>query len=154
MSPHLPAPQLSPLARAVVLVVYVAVAAAVVLPLGQYVVVPLVVRGMPGEGWSWNTVLAVLALSMAALALFGWALHRTVNTQLAEEGLRIPSFRGRKLIKWSEIQRVSGRGLQIKLHTVSETVTVNPLCYVRPSGVVPFLLHKIPVNLGGATRAA
>jgi hypothetical protein len=139
------APQLSRLARAVVLVVYVVVTAAVLLPLTQYVVVPIASSGAPGADWSWNTVAAVIASSLAALVAFGWALHQTVNTQLDEEGMQVPGFGGRKLVRWSEVQRVSGRGLRIKLHTASRTVTVNPLCYVKPREVVPFLLRKVPV---------
>jgi hypothetical protein len=151
MRAAVPAPQLSRWARAAVAVVYVLVAAAVVLPLVQQVVVPIATRGAAAAGWSWGSLLAVLALSVAALALFGWELHRAVNTQLDEEGLQVPGLRGRKRIPWSRIERVSGRGLRIRLHTASETVTVNPLCYARPGQVVPFLLRKIPVRLVGGS---
>jgi hypothetical protein len=91
---------------------------------------------------------AALTLSLAALVAFGWALHQTVNTQLDEEGMQVPGFGGSQRIRWSEVQRVSGRGWRIKLHTASRTVTVNPLCYVKPGAVVPFLLRKIPVAVG------
>lgn len=148
------APRLSRLARAIVAAVFVAVAAAVAVPLLWHVIVPLVVHGTPGPGWSWQSVSAVSALSMAALALFGSSLHRLVNTQLDEEGLHVPRWRGRRRILWSQIERVSGRGLRIRLHTASDTVTVNPLCYARPGSVVPFLLRKIPVHLAGRAHVA
>ncbi len=145
-------PQLSPLVKALVWILLAGVAAAIVWPLGLYVVAPAAASGAPGEGQSWGSVFAIVAFSLAVALLFAWALHRLTHTELSDEGLQVPGWRGRRLIRWSEIERVSGRGLQIKLHTASATVTVNPLCYRRPGGVVPFLLRKVPIPaLGGRT---
>jgi hypothetical protein len=129
---------------------FVVAAVAILLPLGQQVLLPLATGDTPGPAWSWSSALAVLGFSLGVLALLGWTLHQTVNTRLDDEGLHVPGWRGHELVRWSQIERVSGRGMRIKLHAGTRIVTVNPLCYARPGEVAPFLKSKLSVHVGGS----
>lgn len=130
---------------------FVVAAVGILLPLGRHVLLPLATGGTPGPDWPWSTVLVVVAFSLGVLVLLGWTLHQTVNTRLDDEGLHVPGLRGHVLVRWSQIERVSGRGMRIKLHAGTRIVTVNPLCYSRPGEVAPFLKSRLSVHVGGST---
>ncbi len=152
-SQHIAAPKASRLALVVSGSFFLSVAIFVLASLADMLVTPLFARGHLPEGWSWGAATAVLTLSLLVLALFGGSLYQRVNTKLEPEGLLVPTLRGSKFIRWSEVERVSGRGMQIKLHTASTVVTVNPLCYARPGEVVTFLLANVQLRVPGSSAA-
>ena len=124
-----------------------AVALLVLVPLAAQVLRPLALTGQLPAGLSPGGALALSLVSLLAVALLAGTLYRRVNTQLLEHGVAVPSFTGARLFTWSEFIRVSGKGVQVRLHTSGPTVTLNVLCYAPPTAVVPFLEAKLSKHL-------
>lgn len=147
-------PQNSRLAAFVALVVFAGAAALILVPLSGLVLLPLARTGQLPQEFSPASALGLVGLSVGTVILLGATLHRRVHTRFTEQGLLVPGLAGSRLLAWSEFTRVSGKGLQVRLHTARTTVLVNVLCYASPSAVMDYLAAKLPEQVApgqGAT---
>lgn len=145
-------PTASRAAAAVAALLFGAIAAFVGVPLARVLLLPALATGAWPAGWSAATALGVVALCLGTLAALGVTLRQRLRTRLDDDGVVLPMLRSERRIPWSAIDRVSGRGLQVRLHAGPTTVTVNPLCYARPGEVVPYLLGRLPRHRVGSVR--
>lgn len=70
-----------------------------------------------------------IVLPMAAFGLFIFGLIFVANSSkviITDEDITAQNIFGSRSLRWSEIQRVSGRGYEIKLHNFDGDVTVHP----------------------------
>lgn len=150
----LAAPRTSPIAIAVALAAF-GLLAAIVLPLLIGIARPLLAAdaAVP-EGWTSASALATVTLGALALVLLAGSLYRRLRTRMDEQGLLVPGWRGSRRVPWSDIVRVSGRGLQIRLHTAGgSAVAINPLCYARPRQAMTYMLSRLPRPVVPAGRS-
>ena len=141
----LAAPRTSPVAVAVSLVAF-GLLAALVLPFLTGLARPLLAgdAAVP-PGWTSVSAIATVTLGAAALVLLGGSLYRRLRTRMGDQGLLVPGWRGSRRVPWSDIVRVSGRGMQIRLHTAGgAVVAINPLCYARPREAMTYMLSRLP----------
>lgn len=78
---------------------------------------------------SWDGADYTPMLPMAAVfaLVFLFSLHSlTIKTTISDDEISTQSILGTRSLKWSEINRVSGRGHSIKLHNFDGDVTVAP----------------------------
>ena len=96
-------------------------------------------------GWTPASAVTTVTLGAVALVLLAGSLYRRLHTRMDEHGLLVPGWRGHRRVPWSDIVRVSGRGLQIRLHTAGgAVVAINPLCYARPREAMTYMLSRLP----------
>jgi hypothetical protein len=81
------------------------------------------------------------------LAWLGTGLFRGFGTRLSEQGISIPTLRGRVLVRWSEIERGQIRGQALRLSSATHHVLINPFFYAEPARVPPFVLRHLPAHL-------
>jgi hypothetical protein len=81
------------------------------------------------------------------LAWLGTGLIRGFGTRLSEQGISIPTQRGRVLVPWSEMERVQIRGQAMRLSSATHHVVINPFFYAQPARVPPFVLRRLPAHL-------
>ncbi|MBL8061859.1 MAG: PH domain-containing protein [Anaerolineales bacterium] len=70
-----------------------------------------------------------IVLPMAAFGLFVFGLIFVANSSkviITDEEITAQNLFGSRTLRWTEINRVSGRGYEIKLHNYDEDVTVHP----------------------------
>jgi len=81
------------------------------------------------------------------LAWLGTGLIRGFGTRLSEQGISIPTLRGRVLVPWSEIERGQIRGQALRLSSATHHVVINPFFYAQAARVLPFVLRHLPAHL-------
>lgn len=118
--------------------------ASMVVPFVWRLVRPLAAGDALPAGFTPSSALAVAVLGVGVVVLFGAALYRRLATRIDEEGLLVPGLAGARRVRWADIERVSGRGMQVRLHTARSAVTINPLCYAGPREAMTFLLQRLP----------
>ena len=141
----LTAPRTSPVAIVVALAAF-GLLASIVLPFLTGVARPLLTEGAAvPQGWTSASAVATVLLGAVALVLLAGSLYRRLGTRMDDQGLLVPGLRGSRRVPWSDIVRVSGRGLQIRLHTAGgAVVAINPLCYARPREAMTYMLSRLP----------
>ena len=137
-------PRNSRLAACVALLTFVGAAVFIGLPLFHQVILPLVRESRNSSALSPTDSAALLFLSLATVLLLGVTLYRQVNTQITEQGVVVPGFATARTYLWSDVTRVSSKGVLVRLHTAANTASINVLCYAPPSAVLPYLMEKLP----------
>ena len=146
-------PRNSRLAACVALLTFIGAAVFIGLPLFHQVILPLTREGQNSSALSPADSAALMFLSLATVLLLGFTLHRQVNTQITEHGVVVPGFAGARNYLWSDVTRVSSKGVRVRLHTATTTASINVLCYAPPSAVLPYLMEKLP-EYGAIIRSA
>ena len=137
-------PRNSRLAACVALLSFIGAATFIGLPLFQQVILPLAREGQSSSALSPAHSAALVLLSLTTVLLLGFTLFRQVNTQITEQGVVVPGFATARTYLWSDVTRVSSRGVRVRLHTAATTASINVLCYAPPSAVLPYLMEKLP----------
>ena len=137
-------PRNSKLAACVALLTFVGAVVFIGLPLFHQVILPLVRESQNSSALSPTDSAALLFLSLATVLLLGFTLYRQVNTQITEQGVVVPGFATARTYLWSDVTRVSSKGVLVRLHTAAATASINVLCYAPPSAVLPYLMEKLP----------
>ena len=73
-----------------------------------------------------NYLFIIPALLLLVIAFLFTFHSMTTKIILANDDISVQSFLGTKYLRWAEINRVSGRGVGIKLHSLDEGVVIIP----------------------------
>ncbi|MBI3152660.1 MAG: hypothetical protein HYZ21_11040 [Chloroflexi bacterium] len=89
---------------------------------------------------------STLPFAVFFVLVFLFSLYSvTVKTTISDDEISTQSLLGAKSLKWSEINRVSGRGYSIKLHNLDGDITVAPSSQLAGyNEVVEFIGSKRP----------
>ncbi len=89
---------------------------------------------------------STLPFAVFFVLVFLFSLYSvTVKTTISDDEISTQSLLGAKSLKWSEINRVSGRGYSIKLHNLDGDITVAPSSQLAGyNEVVEFIGNKRP----------
>lgn len=77
-------------------------------------------------GDEWNIMTGLTPLSLFVLIIAIVVITMTQKTIISEDEISSQSLFGLKTLRWTEINRISGRGYTIKLHNFDGDVTVTP----------------------------
>lgn len=90
--------------------------------------------------------ISTLPFAVFFVLVFLFSLYSvTVKTTVSDDEISTQSLLGAKSLKWSEINRVSGRGYSIKLHNLDGDITVAPSSQLAGyNEVVEFIGNKRP----------
>ena len=137
-------PRNSKLAACVALLTFVGAVVFIGLPLFHLVILPLTREDRNSSALSAADSAALVFFSLATVLLLGFTLYRQVNTQITEQGVVVPGFATARTYLWSDVTRVSSKGVRVRLYTAAATASINVLCYAPPSAVLPYLMEKLP----------
>ncbi|MBI5822460.1 MAG: hypothetical protein HZB18_00375 [Chloroflexi bacterium] len=77
--------------------------------------------------WGDGDYISMLPIAVVFALVFLFSLFSvTVKTMISDDEISTQNILGAKSLKWSEVNRVSGRGYAIKLHNMDGDVTVAP----------------------------
>ena len=147
-------PRNSRLAACVALLTFVGAAVFIGLPLFHQVIIPLARESQSSRALSPADSAALVFLSLATVLLLGFTLYRQVNTRITEHGVVVPGFASARTYLWSDVTRVSSKGVRVRLHTAATTASINALCYESPSTVLTYLMEKLPEHCAVNRSAA
>jgi hypothetical protein len=123
-------------------------------PLIWKVVVPFAVTGHAPADWSWPKVGMALSVLVGLFVYLGYSVFQRFSTRLTEAEIVVPSFHGTLSLRWEQIERIGTRGHELLFEGAAGTITVNLLCFKRPSEVEAFVRSHLPSRFGGNTSAA
>jgi hypothetical protein len=118
------------------------------------VVVPFAATGHAPADWTWPRVSIALCVLLALFFYLGYGVFQRFGTRLTEAEIAVPTLRGCRCLRWEQIERIGTRGHELLFQGASGTITVNLLCFKRPSEVEEFVRSHLPARLGGSASAA
>jgi hypothetical protein len=118
------------------------------------VVVSFATTGNAPADWTWARVCIAMAVLLALFFYLGYGMFQRFGTKLTEADIFVPTLRGGRRLRWEQIDRIGTRGHELLLEGNSKTITVNLLCFKKPSEVEEFLRSHLPMRLGGTASAA
>ena len=107
------------------------------------VVVPTVRAGVPPPGWSFTGVALALLTLVALHAYLGFTIYQMFRVALSERGVSLPTWRGRRLVPWSDVRRVHVQGHKVLLDAPGGRVVVNLVCFASPKAVLTYLARQM-----------
>jgi hypothetical protein len=147
MAEQILAPKVSVMSRVVVFSTLIALAAGTLGVLVWKLLWPALQTGTPPGTWTWTSLLGILLGLGAAITFIATLVVQKFSTELREDGVSFLTWRGRRFLRWSEIQTAAVRGHEILLKGTGVSGVINIFCFSDPNAVGAFVHAHLPKHL-------
>jgi hypothetical protein len=153
MQDTLAVPEISKSSRAVAYGSAIALAMGGPLLFAWHVFVPALAAGTPPATWTWGTLVLAQVAQISLVAWLGLTVYRRFTVTLSHQGISFPSTRGRDLLSWTELERVTLNGADARFYGAGRSVVINLHCFKDPAVASRFVWANVPPRLRPASMA-
>jgi len=125
-----------------------------IIPFGWKVVWPYAETGVAPADWTWPTVSATVVLLAGIYVYLGGMFYQRFATEVSDQGVSLPTFKGRRHVAWSEVHRIGVRGPELLLDAPGGVVVVNVLCFSNSKSVAQYIQAHLAPSAGQQNSAA
>ena len=125
----------------------------ILVPFALSVVMPYARTGVPPTDWTPVRMLVALLAVAGLFAYLGFTVYQGFATVISEQGVSVPTLRGRRAVRWEEVQRVGVRGHELLLAAPSRTVVINLFCFVDTKSVATYVQSRLAAASPGREGA-
>ena len=153
MQDTLAVPEISKTSRAIAYCAATALAMGGPLLFAWLVFAPALAAGTPPATWTWATLVLAQLAQIVLVAWLGFTVYRRFAVTLSHKGISFPSTRGRNLLSWAELERVTLKGADARLYGAGRSVVINLYCFADPAVASKFVWANVPPRLRPAGMA-